>query len=96
MVALIFSTAAALILFGSGAASVPYFREGPLVDGTFQFTDFGRGFFAPVLGIGRMGNRRQLQHGSEKPRENDSTGCRDQRPDGNGHIFGDRGACSVD
>ncbi|MDI5789679.1 hypothetical protein PO124_18470 [Bacillus licheniformis] len=27
---------------------------------------------------------------------NDSTGCRDQQPDGNGHIFGDRGSCSVD
>ncbi|MET1138754.1 amino acid permease, partial [Bacillus subtilis] len=59
MVALIFSTAAALILFGSSAASVPYFREGPLVDGTFQFTDFGRGLlllFWALVGWEIVGN----------------------------------------
>ncbi|MEC1562385.1 APC family permease [Bacillus haynesii] len=59
MVALIFSTAAALILFGSSAASVPYFREGPLVDGTFQFADFGRGLlllFWALVGWEIVGN----------------------------------------
>ncbi|WP_307892283.1 APC family permease [Bacillus swezeyi] len=59
MVSFIFSTAAALVLFGSSVASVPYFREGPLVEGTFQFADFGWGLlllFWALVGWEIVGN----------------------------------------
>ncbi|MFN2747564.1 MULTISPECIES: APC family permease [Bacillus] len=59
MVSFIFSTAAALVLFGSSVASVPHFREGPLVEGTFQFADFGWGLlllFWALVGWEIVGN----------------------------------------
>ncbi|ASB87840.1 amino acid permease [Bacillus sonorensis] len=58
-VSFVCSSAAAVVLLGGSLTSIPYFREGPLVDGSFQIGDFGRGMlllFWALVGWEMIGN----------------------------------------
>ncbi|MEK5500573.1 APC family permease [Bacillus sp. FSL M8-0168] len=58
-VSFVFSSAAAVLLLGGSFTSIPFFREGPLIEGAFRLADFGHGLlllFWALVGWEMIGN----------------------------------------